>query len=86
VAAGIVRWIRGEEYGLETLVRDEESRMDLMPTFPIVLPMAAIEHNPKGISTHQMAARVAPGEALLLLIRGGRLSGRLLFFDGHHFE
>jgi hypothetical protein len=29
VAAGIVRWVRGEEYGLETLVMDEESRMDL---------------------------------------------------------
>jgi hypothetical protein len=29
VAAGIVRWVRGEEFGLETLVMDEESRMDL---------------------------------------------------------
>ena len=29
VAAGIVRWVRGEEYGVETLVMDEESRDDL---------------------------------------------------------
>jgi hypothetical protein len=29
MAAGIVRWVRGEEFGLETLVMDEESRMDL---------------------------------------------------------
>ena len=29
VAAGIVRWARGEEYGVETLVMDEESRDDL---------------------------------------------------------
>jgi hypothetical protein len=26
VAAGIVRWMRGEEYGVETLVIDDESR------------------------------------------------------------
>jgi len=26
VAAAIVRWVRGEEYGLETLVVDDESR------------------------------------------------------------
>ena len=26
VAAGIVRWVRGEEYGVETLVIDDESR------------------------------------------------------------
>ena len=26
VAAGIVRWVRGEEYGVETLVIDNESR------------------------------------------------------------
>ena len=29
VAAGIVRWVRGEEYGVETLVMDDESREDL---------------------------------------------------------
>jgi hypothetical protein len=29
VAAGIVRWVRGEEYGVETLVLDDESRDDL---------------------------------------------------------
>jgi hypothetical protein len=29
VAAGIVRWMRGEEYGVETLVIDDESREDL---------------------------------------------------------
>ncbi|HEV8325840.1 MAG TPA: PilZ domain-containing protein [Nitrospiraceae bacterium] len=29
VAAGIVRWVRGEEYGVETLVMDEESREDM---------------------------------------------------------
>ena len=29
VVAGIVRWVRGEECGVETLVMDEESRMDL---------------------------------------------------------
>ena len=29
VAAGIVRWVRGEDFGLETLVMDDESRMDL---------------------------------------------------------
>jgi hypothetical protein len=29
VAAGIIRWVRGEDYGLETLVMDDESRMDL---------------------------------------------------------
>jgi hypothetical protein len=29
VAAGIVRWVRGEEYGVETLVSDDESRDDL---------------------------------------------------------
>lgn len=29
VAAGIVRWVRGEEYGVETLVMDDESRDDV---------------------------------------------------------
>ena len=29
VAAGIVRWMRGEEYGVETLVMDDESREDI---------------------------------------------------------
>ena len=29
VAAAIVRWVRGEEYGVETLVLDDESRDDL---------------------------------------------------------
>ena len=29
VAAGIVRWVRGEEYGVETLVMDEESGDDM---------------------------------------------------------
>jgi hypothetical protein len=29
VTAGIVRWVRGEEYGVETLVIDDESREDL---------------------------------------------------------
>ena len=29
VAAGVVRWARGEEFGIETLVMDDESRMDL---------------------------------------------------------
>jgi hypothetical protein len=29
VAAGIVRWVRGEEYGVETLVIDAESREDM---------------------------------------------------------
>jgi len=29
VAAGIVRWVRGEEYGVETLVIDDESQEDL---------------------------------------------------------
>lgn len=29
VAAAIVRWVRGEEFGVETLVMDEESREDL---------------------------------------------------------
>jgi hypothetical protein len=29
VAAGIVRWVRGEEYGIETLVIDDESRKDM---------------------------------------------------------
>jgi hypothetical protein len=29
VAAGIVRWVRGEEYGVETLVIDDESRDDV---------------------------------------------------------
>jgi PilZ domain len=29
VAAGIVRWMRGEEYGVETLVVDDESREDI---------------------------------------------------------
>ena len=29
VAAAIVRWVRGEEYGVETLAVDDESREDL---------------------------------------------------------
>jgi hypothetical protein len=29
VGAGIVRWVRGEEYGVETLVMDDEAREDL---------------------------------------------------------
>jgi PilZ domain len=29
VAAAIVRWMRGEEYGVETLVMDDESREDM---------------------------------------------------------
>ena len=29
VTAGIVRWVRGEEYGVETLVIDDESQEDL---------------------------------------------------------
>jgi PilZ domain len=29
VAAGIVRWVRSEEYAVETLVIDDESREDL---------------------------------------------------------
>ena len=29
VAAGIVRWMRGEEYGVETLVIDDESREEM---------------------------------------------------------
>ena len=29
VAAGIIRWVRGEEYGVETLVIDDASREDL---------------------------------------------------------
>ena len=29
VAAGIARWVRGEEYGGETLVMDDESREDM---------------------------------------------------------
>jgi|SRR5215831_5773453 len=29
VATGIVRWVRGEEYGVETLVIDDESQEDL---------------------------------------------------------
>jgi hypothetical protein len=29
VAAGIVRWMRGEDYGVETLVIDDESREDM---------------------------------------------------------
>jgi len=29
VAAGIVRWVRGEEYGVETLVMDVESQEDV---------------------------------------------------------
>jgi len=29
VAAGIVRWVRGEEYGVETLVMDDESREEM---------------------------------------------------------
>ena len=28
-AAGVVRWVQGEEYGVETLVIDDESREDL---------------------------------------------------------
>jgi len=33
VAAGIVRWVRGEEYGVETLVIDDESRDELEEYF-----------------------------------------------------
>jgi len=29
MAVGIVRWARGEEYGVETLVMDDQSREDL---------------------------------------------------------
>lgn len=29
MAAGIVRWMRGEEYGVETLMMDDESREDM---------------------------------------------------------
>jgi hypothetical protein len=29
LAAAIVRWVRGDEYGVETLVMDEESREDV---------------------------------------------------------
>ena len=29
VAAGIVRWVRGEEYGVETLVIDDKSREEM---------------------------------------------------------
>lgn len=29
VVAGIVRWMRGEEYGVETLAMDDESREDM---------------------------------------------------------
>src|SRR5262249_13675155 len=29
VVAGIVRWVRGEEYGVETLVMDDESQEDM---------------------------------------------------------
>jgi hypothetical protein len=29
VAAVIARWVRGEEYGVQTLVMDDESREDL---------------------------------------------------------
>ncbi len=29
IAARIVRWVRGEEYGVETLVIDDESREDV---------------------------------------------------------
>jgi hypothetical protein len=29
IAAGIVRWVRGEECGVETLVIDDESREDM---------------------------------------------------------
>jgi hypothetical protein len=29
VAAGVVRWVRGEEYGVEMLVIDDESREDV---------------------------------------------------------
>lgn len=33
VAAGIVRWVRGEEYGVETLVIDDESREEMEEYF-----------------------------------------------------
>lgn len=33
VAAGIVQWVRGEEYGVETLVIDEESREEMEEYF-----------------------------------------------------
>ena len=29
MAAGIVRWVRGKEYGVETLVMDDESREEM---------------------------------------------------------
>ena len=29
MAAGIVRWVQGEEFGVETLVIDNESREDV---------------------------------------------------------
>ena len=29
VVAGAVRWVRGEEYGVETIVIDEDSQEDL---------------------------------------------------------
>lgn len=29
MAAAIVRWVRGEDYGVETLVIDDESRDDV---------------------------------------------------------
>lgn len=29
LVAGVVRWVRGEEYGIETLVMDDESREDM---------------------------------------------------------
>ena len=29
VAAGIIRWVRGKEYGVETLVMDDELRDDI---------------------------------------------------------
>jgi hypothetical protein len=33
VAAGIVRWVQGEEYGVETLVIDDESREEMEEYF-----------------------------------------------------
>jgi len=29
VVAGVVRWVRGEEYGVETIVIDDDSQEDL---------------------------------------------------------
>jgi hypothetical protein len=57
VTAGIVRWVRGEEFGLETLVMDEESRMDLYAYLWNELP----------INSHRMARKVVPDVASMSL-------------------